>query len=328
MKRIVIAGGVAWCLVGCANHWPAPYEPSFQSALGYESKLVVPSTLPLVPLVTPESQDMAPRPGRRMQRIIMSRAEMEAFWADLPRSEPLNPDLPPAPGVTLPALPPLLANVDFDKYQVVAYAEVGLQGFGTARIVGIEEHVDMRGVHTVHWVGHQSPGSTSAPRSSLHMVAVARSAKMLSFVQTRQEPLPTPSPPIVAPSPQVGMPPPAPVPIVAAQPTDFPRWRTIPNPELTQAAIEAQARAQLWELSVSSLSVERQTFAWVAEHLGLAVPAIWVPESEVWVVRAEGGPTRIGPDGHTRVPVSGVEPRQVTLLLSIENGRPFATIGL
>jgi hypothetical protein len=304
-------------MLGCANELPMAHEdpllvPTVQYGL---PSSVAPSSLPLVPLVVPGRDEMRLLPSRSAKLTLDSQAELDTFMANWKASDPSA-----SPG----ALPARLGAIDFTKYQVVVFAEAGPWGTQGARIVGIEETAPNRLVHTNRWSGPDAGADVSEPRGRVHMVAVARSTKPIVFLRTTQISLAvTPAP--VRPSPQVGVPSsPAPDPV----PNEQPRWRTVPNPEVTESAVEAAAREMLKELAVTSLTVERRTIAWAVEQLQVGGRDHWLPESEVWVVKAEGGPTRPGPDGQSRVPVSGVSPRLVSLLFSIEDGTPIVSIGL
>ncbi|MNS19572.1 hypothetical protein D3C72_512950 [compost metagenome] len=317
MKRIVIAGVAAWCMVGCASELPMAHEdPLIGSSEPYgPPSSVAPSSLPLVPLVVPGRDEMRLLPMRSDRLTLDSKADLDAFIARMSVSEHSGGPV---------SLPSRLSAIDFTKYQVVAFAEAGLRGMEEARIVGIEASADHRLVHTVRWRVASADAASGDSRARLHMVAVARSSKPITFLRTAEVPLAvTPTP--VRPSPQVGVPwEPGPEPVSS----EVPRWRAVPNPEVTEATVEAAAREVLKELAVTSLTVERRTIAWAVEQLQVGKRANWLPDSEVWVVKAEGGPTRLGPDGLSRVPVSGVSPRLVSLLFSIEDGMPLVSIGL
>jgi hypothetical protein len=304
-------------MIGCSNELPMAHEdPLLVSSMPYgPPSSVAPSSLPLVPLVMPGRDEMRLLPARSDRLTLDSQADLDAFIAGMRAPEPSGPPV---------SLPAGLVGVDFTTYQVVVFAESGLRGMQEARIVGIEESGDHRLVHTVRWSVAGAEATAGDSRGRLHMVAVARSAKPITFLRTADVSLAvTPTP--VRPSPQVGVPwVPGPDPV----PSELPRWRTIPNPEVTEATVEAAAREMLKELAVTSLTVERRTIAWAVAQLQVGGRDHWLPESEVWVVKAEGGPTRLGPDGQTRVPVSGVSPRQVSLLFSIEDGGPLVSIGL
>lgn len=309
MKRLVAAAALAWCTFGCVYDL---YGPTIPTGSGAVSSLV-PSTLPLVTLIDPNRDAMQLRPAQSVQVVIDSKAALDTF---LQSSGAFGPS-PEAHGGA-----DRLAAIDFTKVQVVVFAASGVKGTETGRIVGIDEQSGTRSVHTVRWTGSGASGFPGDPRASVHMVAVARSSKPMTFLATKEVTLaPTP----VRPSPQVGVPwVPGPTP----DQNEHPRWRTIPNPEVTEATIEAEARAKMQDLAVSYLKVEKRPLTWTAEHLSMPGPINWLPESEVWVVTAEGGPTRLDADGQTRVPVSGVSPRLVTLLFSVEDGTPVATSGL
>jgi hypothetical protein len=284
---------------------PAPGGFADAAMVDVESSLT-PETLPLVPIIDPGMSESYYHVGRASRFVLNSSDELSTLLSSMPQKSS-----------QVWGLPSLSAN-----YQYLVFSDVGQWRPGTARIVGVEERPDMRVVHTVRWLGRENSGNPSDPHGVMHVVAVPRSTTPIAFARTKEIRL---TPQVIQPSPQVGVPS-TPAPTIQ-DPNQHPRWRAIPNPELDQASIERLVRERLHEWSLSSLRVERRTLQWVEETLGQGHSLNWLSDSEVWVATTEATPTRLDASGQ-RVPVTGVSPRQVTLLLSIEDGNTFARVGL
>lgn len=310
MTRCLPIAFAALGLIGCMFQGPLPQAPIPQASVPgtvapfFDQKSVLsPSSLPLVPLVGPTGIAYDEKLLAMRQQVLDSRAEVEAYLANLGQA-----------GAESQPLPAAVTTLDFARYQVVAWClSDGMHH--EARIVGIEDQPDRRVVHTVRWTGMIMALASPGPRATLHLVAVPRSAKPIAFGQILSSPLAARS---IAPSPQVG---------VASRPEATPvpdnthaRWRPVPNPELTAATFEAAARHEFPELAIDSVTVERRTIEWVAENLESGLPNYWLPGTEVWVVQLVGTPTREPAPGHPRVRIGGAPEHRIAMLFAIDTG--------
>jgi hypothetical protein len=150
----------------------------------------------------------------------------------------------------------------------------------------------------------------------LHVVAVPRGTKPLTFAAGRTVALAPLSPPDQP-----------------FNPDSQARWRAVPDPEITREVIEADLRRQFASGTLTQLSIERRTLEALKDHPLLQGGTNgWrhTQDSEVWLVSAEGdlplttglfGPPEPGAAALSRM-------AQVIMLISIETDGPFARMGV
>jgi predicted small lipoprotein YifL len=163
-------------------------------------------------------------------------------------------------------------KLDFGRYQLVLFQARTFDLTGNARVVSIVEEPARRVVHTARWIMPNLPPNPQDDISVAHVVAVPRSNKPLAFAPTMAVTIGQWG----APSPTTGR--------AARTFTEGPRWRAVPNPELTEERIEAAARRGLGAQPPARFILQRQTLA----AAGWGSLGNLSTNSEVWVATAEG----------------------------------------
>lgn len=248
--------------------------------------------------------------GADERAVVRSRAELDAFLARHPRFQPaIDPAVPLAP------LPEALTGLDFGVWQAIALVDGQVDLVTSSRITAVVDLGDRLEVRTQRWVAPPGPTSGPSPTGRIHVVAVPRSDKPVVFAAIAEVDG-------LAKEGENGW-------GVGGGPPMNPRWRAVPNPDLTREQVEATFRAMMPGATVTAFSVEKRTIGWVAANLlPNATRGHFTPESEVWVLRAEGDLPVTNPDGmRAGAGLGGMVPRQsrVAALVSIEDlvPRPY-----
>lgn len=317
MKRWSLLLGVALSVSACT----LPFgPPSTYAGVGLEAIAAIPVSLPYRTLFTAEMAREYFQAGSSEMAVLDSAADWAAFLARHPRGMPtvieMPPDYPgPRPTPTMLPLPENLAQVDYAKYQVLV-AFVGAAANGEQlRIVSVEEQPERRVAHVVRWQAPPNAGFLPGTFPLMHAIAVPRGAKPLTFAPERTVALSR-----LATSDQGGM-----------DPNSVPRWRAVPDPELTRDALEGQLRQQYAGGTIDRLSIVKRTFDSLKDHPLTQGGMGWnhTPDSEVWLVELEGDvPSQFAGGGPSRE-IGGTPDRmaKMTMLMSIENGTTFAMTG-
>jgi hypothetical protein len=296
--------------------------PSTYAGVGVEAIAGIPVSLPFRTLFTAEMAREYFQAGASEFAVLDSAADWAAFLTRHPRGMPtvieMPPDYPgPRPTPTMLPLPENLAQVDYAKFQVLV-AFVGAAANGEQlRIVSVEDAPDRRIAHTVRWQAPPNAGFLPGTFPLMHVIAVPRGTKPLAFASERTVALSR-----LATPDQGGM-----------DPNSVPRWRAVPDPELTREALEAQLRQQYAGGTINRLSLEKRTFDSLKEHpLLQGGMGGWnhTPDSEVWLVELEGDvPSQFIGGGRPSREIGGTPDRlaKLTALMSIENGMTFAMTG-
>jgi hypothetical protein len=183
-----------------------------------------------------------------------------------------------------------------------------------SRITAIEDQGGRMLVRTKRWEPPPNPNAGPDRNGRLHVVAMARTDAAIDFA-----PLEVGS---GASAPDEGGY------STAGSPMMSPRWRAVPNPDVTQAMIEEQYRRQFERSAVTRFVVEKRTIAEAAALTRQANDRLghFTPESEVWVVSVDGDLEPNGFAGGGRVGTIGGTPDRVasfTGLIDVETGHLF-----
>lgn len=296
--------------------------PSTYAGVGKEAIAGIPVSLPFRTLFTAEMAREYFQAGASEFVVLDSAADWAAFLQRHPRGMPTVVDMPPdypgpRPTPTMPPLPENLGQVDYAKYQVLI-AFVGAAANGEQlRIVSVEDAPDRRIAYPVRWQAPPNAGFLPGTFPLMHVIAVPRGPKPLSFAPERTVALSRLSTPE-----QGGM-----------DPNAVPRWRAVPDPELNREAMEAMLRQQYAGGTINRLSLEKRTFESLKDHpLLQGGTGGWnhTPDSEVWLVELEGDmPSQFAGGGRPSREIGGTPDRlaKLTALMSIENGMTFAMTG-
>lgn len=332
-QRITIALAVTILLAGCAIPGLPSLPGSQQHVLSAKSaeELQQLQSLPFTTLLFD-----GPGVGRYFQAgesekvVLNAKADLDAFLsrhprvtpdmlarpiAPMPQSSATPPPAPPpvsAPPPEMERLPDALTQLDFGKYQAIAFFDGAVKLAATSRIVAVEERPEQLVVHTMRWEPPPNPASADAPRGRVHIVKLPRTDKPVLFAETiiSNE---------VADEMEGGV-------GVGANPRMNPRWKAVPNPEITREMVEQQARGMARVGPDGTFSFEKRTLRWIHENLKfenvLRGPS-FTPDSEVWLAIAEGDldmtmPSHLPPPGQ----IGGTPPKtsRAVMLFSIEDG--------
>jgi hypothetical protein len=251
--------------------------------------------------------------------VLNSQPELDAFLQRHPQAKPQPFSPPPGypspyPSPQMPGTPPGLVDVDFSKYQLIAHFLGSVTPGVHSRIVRIEDTGDRLVAHPVRWNPAGSPTGPVELRPSVHILALPRTAKPITFAPLEEVQLKVMGPP----GPDGG------------DPEAYPRWKAVPNPELTREVLEASYR-QRYGSSLQNLKLEKRTFASLKNEPLLGSLPGWgyTDDSDVWYVVLEGnlvspfpGPTTTARDGDGAPHMA-----RMTMLLSIETGVELTVIG-
>lgn len=314
MKYRVFLTAAVLLVAGCGATSPAPSSnaasavsvPSPAAAPGDEvtvSPADVPNVAESMPFLT-ISNSTHRENDAPVWATINSQAELDRFISDHPGALPsyLASTDPHPPVLSDPSSPvTVYGKIDFSKYQAVYFQGKTFELIGNARVVSIEDQPTRLLVHTARWV---LPTELSGHMPIYHLVAFPRTSKPVVFAPTM---------------------------VAVRRPGDIdpgPRWRAVPNPELTREKVEAEARQLLGNANPTSFTLEKHTLQWLADNLheGGGTLGNLSSNSDMWVATAEGqlsndvypGPIGVGvpqPSGFSRV----------TYLISIEDGMVLGT---
>lgn len=255
------------------------------------------------------------RRGTTERRVLKSKAELEAF---ITRHERFVP--PPNPVVPAPEPQPLpqpLLEIDFSRNQAIVFFDGEVKVGATSRITAVQDLGDRYLVQTTRWEPPPNPKSADDANGRVHLIVLPRTDRPIEFAPLvlNQD---------VAQENEGGF-------SAGGNPMMNPRWRAVPNPEVTRERLETQLRAQHGQSMVERFSLEKRTIQWVQEHYGdqFGRGGNFTMDSEVWVAEL-GGSLEWAAGGHMGIPgtVGAGEPRasQMVMLISIEDGRMFESL--
>jgi hypothetical protein len=236
--------------------------------------------------------------------------------APVARPTPPGPERTPGPVISADPLPDALNHVDFAKYRVVAFIDGTVQLAGTSRITAVVDAGDKLVVQTTRWEPPPNPGSGPDPNSRVHVIAIPRGAKPITFA-------PTVAADGVAKPGEGGI-------GVGQNPMMHPKWKAVPNPEITQAVAEQVFRGMLGGGTPTKFVVEQHDIAWIRANVNDQADAgNNTPDSAIWVGIAEGdfpmpGPSGIGPGGGPGTVAAEPRAERITMLMSIEEAQPYS----
>ncbi|MNS74624.1 hypothetical protein D3C72_1081060 [compost metagenome] len=224
-----------------------------------------------------------------------------------------QPDGVPTPSPSPEPLPEMLMNLDFARWQAIAFVDGAVDASTSSRITAVVDLGDRLEVRTTRWVAPPNPASGPSPSSRVHIVAVPRTDKPVVFAETAVLDG-------TAKAGEGGY-------GLAGGPIMNPKWKAVPDPELTREKVEEAFRGMARGAGVTKMSVEKRTIEWVRANLyAEAARQRYTPDSEVWVAIAEGELAVSGPGLATGPGLSiGAEaPRASRLwaLYSIEDSFP------
>jgi hypothetical protein len=229
----------------------------------------------------------------------------------------------PPDGVASPSpepepLPEALTKLDFSRWQAIAFVDGAVDLSTSSRITAVVDSGDRLEVRTTRWIAPPNPASGPSPSSRVHIIAIPRSDKPVAFIETAVL-----DGTAKAGEGGYGM---------AGGPIMNPKWKAVPNPELTREKVEDSFRGMYQGAKLPKLSVEKRTIEWVRANLNPeAARQRYTSDSEVWVVVAEGDLPNMGPGGDSLGHgVGGTESRvsRMVALVSIESDfpQPFETM--
>lgn len=216
--------------------------------------------------------------------VFRSKADLEAFVA---RRKPAVPpvyaavgspypviQLPP-PGLDgMPApeptfapnpLPETLTGLDFSKYEAIAFFDGEVTAASLSRITAVQDLGGSWRVATTRWEPPPNPNAIPDLNGRLHVIAIARSDAPVAFAPTQV---------VDGSSPDGGG--------YGGNPPMRPRWRAVPNPEVTRESIEAMLRAQ--EQGNPDVTIDL-TLRPASSYPG---PTSFTPDSPVWIATVTG----------------------------------------
>lgn len=310
MKRLTWTLAIAATLAMTACSPPSSVTPSQSGAAASASAQV---SLPFKTVL-----DDGPGTGRFFkagdsERVVLdNKAALDAFLQRHPREQPEgNPSNPSPP---LEPFPEAVTNPDFAKYQLIAFFDGRVKLGATSRITAVRAQGDGLVVETMRWEPPPNPHSADDPVGRVHLVALPRQTRPLTFANLVVSNETSKTGGGTA---------------VAGNPTMQPRWRAVPNPEVTQASIEQEAKAAFSRSDVTRLTVEKHTLQWVTDNLGpeIGQSMPFTEDSDVWVLTVEGDMDAFGPGGTLPGTVGAGNQRvkRIVQLLSIEDGRMWAS---
>lgn len=207
---------------------------------------------------------------------------------------PPGPDGKPMPEPTFApsSLPEALTGLDFSKYEAIAFFDGAVKVASLSRITAVQDLGGTWNVTTKRWEPPANPSAIPDVNGRIHVIAIARAGKPTTFAPTETADGSSPD------GGGYG---------VGGNPTMRPLWRAVPNPEVTQASIEAMIRAQQQGNPNVTIEVALRP---ASTFNG---PSHFTPDSQVWVATVKGDNVRGGF-------ASGGGFPEVTMLISPEDG--------
>jgi hypothetical protein len=291
-------------------------------------------SMPFKTLIVDEGPGRWLAAGSDERTVLRGRADLDALLARHARyvqsaTGPMRPTpgpsmgppmMRPPDGVPMPSsspepLPEMLMNLDFARWQAIAFVDGAVDASTTSRITAVVDRGDRLEVRTTRWVAPPNPASGPSPSSRVHVVAIPRTDKPVTFAETAV--LDGTAKPGEG---GYGL---------AGGPIMNPKWKAVPNPELTREKVEEAFRGMLTGAKVTHFSVEKRTIEWVRANLYAdAARMRYTPDSEVWVVVADGDLPMNGPGVATGpgLNIGAEAPRATRMwsLVSIEESFPVA----
>lgn len=208
---------------------------------------------------------------------------------------PPGPNGAPAPEPTFAPnpLPKDLTDLDFSKYEAIAFFDGAVKVASLSRITKVQDLSGSWSVATKRWEPPANPSAIPDVNGRLHVIAIARAGKPTSFAPTEVADGRSPD------GGGYG---------VGGNPTMRPLWQAVPNPEVTQASIEAMLRAAEQGNPNVTIDVSLQP---ASTFNG---PGHFTPDSLVWIAKVKGDNVRGGFAAE-----GGFQ--EVTMLISPEDGR-------
>jgi hypothetical protein len=274
MRILVLTIACVLSLAGCgsAGNTAAPTAESSSERSATPAEVAnVPASLPFITVGNLGVQG----DGAADRVVFDQQADLDRYLAAHPGVLPsrfASTDPQPVPMPDSASTVMKGGKVDFGRYQLVLFQGRTFDLTGNARVVSIGEEPARRVVHTARWIMPYLPHNPQDDISVAHLVALPRSDKPLVFAPTMAVTIGQWG----APSPATGR--------AARTFTEGPRWRAVPNPELTEERIEAVARRGLGAQPPARFTLQRQT---LAEAIGGSLGNLST-NSEVWVATAEG----------------------------------------
>ena len=323
------AGGAA------ASDAASSAAPAGASLAANAATAAIPPSLPFITLFADGPNGRAFAAGHDQGTLLQSREQLDAFLASRPRALPASaqPPVAPRPDASVtppPGFPPpgqsaaapspepwpeQLRNIDFGKYQVLVFVDGSVTLGAYSRITAVVDQGGELVVQTTRWEPPASAGMPADVNARLHVVALPRTNKPLAFVEIATADG-------VAGENEGGS-------SVAGGPLMNPKWRAVPNPEVTREKVDAFVRATFKGATPTSYSLEKRTIGWVkANVFDRADDQHFTPESEVWVAIAEGDLPMGGSHAPHGMTVGAAEPRasRVAMLISIEDMNPYMSL--
>ena len=226
MKRLSLTLAIAATLglTGCqASNWGLPGQHG--NAL---SESIAQASLPFKTVLDEGTGTGRYRfvAGASERVVLEDKAALDAFLQRHPRTTPEgNPSNPNPP---MEPLPPSLSEVDFGKYQLVAFFDGQVKLGATSRITAVRLQGAELIVDTMRWEPPANTASADDPVGRVHIVALPRANKAMTFSELAISNETSKTGGGTA---------------VAGNPVMQPRWPAVPNPEVTQAMFEQGGRS-------------------------------------------------------------------------------------